>query len=267
MTVLYYLNVKFKSLILNIYRPGNVARNGDVDRSNTNTICTMAAVTTATSAADSSNSAMSLKSRHPKSSRDKCEQTVRHYQSKFPSVPALRSEDFLRQPSKPNCNPTKEMSLLLDVRSRPERSTSMIAGAQSLEEFERDHREELSRGEIHQPVVTYCTMGYRSGMEAARLKRRYPRLQVYNLDGIVAYTYAVRKKNPDSTGLVDPQTNQATNRVHVFGSMWNWVDPQVYEARAFALPVLLVRLLQVGGLSVLRTVQSVVYCATKYFQV
>ena len=104
-------------------------------------------------------------------------------------------------------------------------------------------------------IVTYCTIGYRSGLEARRLKTKY-NLNVMNLDGIVSYTHAAalhqesfshlpagaNTSSEEGTGagpvaaamgeenllhnkyLIDPKTNKATKRVHVFGSSLSHVS-------------------------------------------
>jgi len=114
-------------------------------------------------------------------------------------------------------------------------------------------------------VIIYCTIGYRSGVEARRLKDKYSFLKgiIYNLDGIVPYTHAIsslslpRSKcngegDEDLTGetlkklaLIDPRTKQVTDRVHVYGPTWNCVAGG-FEAVSFSLPVMLLRSMLVG---------------------
>ena len=121
-------------------------------------------------------------------------------------------------------------------------------------------------------VVTYCTLGYRSGLQAVRLKRQYPNLNVYSLDGIVPFTHVLADmdqqeqeqrsemephETQDSTGttihegsfslaLVDPSTGQPTNRVHTFGPMWNFSHLS-YQAQWFSPVTLLMRVAQVAA--------------------
>jgi rhodanese-related sulfurtransferase len=185
---------------------------------------------------------------------------------------------------------------LVDVRTAAERAVSVIPGSVPLKQIAT--RGSVSHTQLLDPdttVVTYCTIGYRSGMEAIRLLHRFPTLQgrIYNLDGIVAYTYADAttnhpEKQPESTDecsplspplqtsvaatttsdphqkqshrhhLIDPVTNCAVYKVHTFGSMWSLADPH-YQSLYFPLPQLAVRLGQVGGLTVVRFVQRVAY--------
>ena len=97
--------------------------------------------------------------------------------------------------------------LLVDVRTPVELNVSMIPGAVSKAEFEKDK-------EIHrkQTLVTYCTIGYRSGLYAAALRKEG--FHVFNLrGGILAWTHAGRP-------MVDSKGAE-TRRVHVYGAEWS----------------------------------------------
>jgi len=189
-----------------------------------------------------------------------------------------------------NSNDTR--IILVDVRSKSERLISTIPDAVSLQSFEKeivpslllllpptitkqivvtnttatsvdDGERIISSDDVK--VIIYCTIGYRSGVEARRLKDKYSFLKgnIYNLDGIVPYTHAIsslslpRSKcdgegDEDLTGetlkklaLIDPRTKQVTDRVHVYGPTWNCVAGG-FEAVSFSLPVMLLRSMLVG---------------------
>lgn len=95
---------------------------------------------------------------------------------------------------------------LVDVRDDKERVISMIPGAVSRAAFEDDpaaHRDAT--------VVTYCTLGYRSGLYARQLQQEGWR--VFNLEGsILAWTHSGR---PLADG------DGPTRRVHVCGPKWS----------------------------------------------
>ncbi len=98
--------------------------------------------------------------------------------------------------------------VLVDVRTDEERAVSIIPGAISREEFE-SRREELTG----RPVVTYCTIGYRSGLYADELSRQG--WDVHNLRGsILSWTHEGGELE-DAAG--------STRRVHVYGRRWNLV--------------------------------------------
>jgi len=146
-----------------------------------------------------------------------------------------------------------ENTVLVDVRTRPERSVSKLEGAISLQEFEQQAPSLSS--DTH--VITYCTIGYRSGLEARRLQYQYAlQGRISSLDGIVAYTHAIseEKDNEDIPRVVCPTTGSDTRAVHTFGRQWSCVADD-YETQHFAPPAYILRLAQVGVTVVFRTGQ------------
>lgn len=119
---------------------------------------------------------------------------------------------------------------LVDVRSDPERDVSVIPGSISLSEFEEMVAPNISDDAL---VVCYCTIGFRSGLEARRLNERYKLTgRVRNLDGIIAYTHA--QQSDSSLHLVNGTTGEFSDRVHIFGSRWDCADKS-YTATPFSL--------------------------------
>ncbi|HVW38199.1 MAG TPA: rhodanese-like domain-containing protein [Pirellulales bacterium] len=101
-----------------------------------------------------------------------------------------------------------ERLAIVDVREPHEQAVSMIPGAISRTEFEA--RKDDFR---NIPIIAYCTLGFRSGKFAARL--RDEGLDAYNLRGaILAWTHTGQP-------LVDAEGE--TRRVHVYGRKWNLV--------------------------------------------
>ena len=98
-----------------------------------------------------------------------------------------------------------EKIVLVDVRSPEERAVSMIPGAISQEELERDltqYRDSL--------VVVYCTIGYRSAKYAQSLQRK--EIEVLNLRGSLLAWSHFKGELMDDTGITD--------RIHVFSRQW-----------------------------------------------
>jgi rhodanese-related sulfurtransferase len=121
------------------------------------------------------------------------------YRDSFPEAAEVTVEELLTLQAAGD-------PVLVDVRTDSERAISMIPGAISREEFER-RREELGE----RTVVTYCTIGYRSGLYAEELKQEG--WDAYNLEGsILAWTHA-------GQGL--EQDGQQTRRLHVYGRKWD----------------------------------------------
>jgi len=132
---------------------------------------------------------------------------IAEYREAFPEVPLYTVADW--QAAEPEDRP-----VLVDVRSEAERAVAMIPGAMSADEFARREAELAGR-----PVVTYCTVGYRSGAYAEEL--RAAGIDAANLaGGILAWTHA---------GLPVEDAAGPTRRVHVYGRTWALL-PEGYEA-------------------------------------
>ena len=156
------------------------------------------------------------------------------------AAPAYLTECESHQRSFPevrHMQPTELMALidagkpvtLLDVRAKAERDVSMIPGALSLEALSH---EELARRTAEEcgPLVCYCTVGYRSSLEARRIAsdlQLVPALGVYSMAGILAWAH-------EGGELVDPATGEPTRRLHCFGAKWAAMAPDSHEAVSFA---------------------------------
>ncbi len=120
------------------------------------------------------------------------------YIASFPEVPAVTAVEFRQRLADGEI-------LLVDVRKPEEQEVSMIPGAMTREEFES--RADELRG---REVVTYCTIGYRSGLYAQEL--RAEGWDARNLRGsILSWTHA-------GGPLAGP--DGPTRRVHVYGERW-----------------------------------------------
>ena len=170
--------------------------------------------------------------------------TSRQCQARNTSISTLRRAD---RPS----------MVLIDARSSAERSISIIPGAISLAEFEQNIVTTLSPDAS---VVVYCTIGYRSGIEARRLKEKLDGLdgRIQNLDGIVPYTHAIGDMSDQSMQLIKPDTGERTNVVHMFGRTWNCVHSR-FETVHFNAPELALRSSQAGLVSTLRFIQHLLH--------
>mmetsp|Transcript_18486 Transcript_18486/g.33975 ORF Transcript_18486/g.33975 Transcript_18486/m.33975 type:complete len:318 (+) Transcript_18486:54-1007(+) len=162
--------------------------------------------------------------RHTNAHSAAAEATSQKYQSLFPEVSPISSLELLHESFSPMpsmssstiSNPHWRLHgrdvLLVDVRTRPEREVSMIAGAIPLDEFrenvlpsllsnknndefampsessslhknvnnekQKDNDSDTISPHSSRPgtIAMYCTIGFRSGMEARKLQREYPSL-------------------------------------------------------------------------------------------
>ena len=109
---------------------------------------------------------------------------------------------------------SKEKIVLVDVREGYEQKVSMIKGAVTKKNFEKN----IDKYKNH-TIVVYCTIGNRSGRYISNFKDK--RFKVYNLiGGILSWVNEGRKVYSN---------NEAVKRVHVFGDKWNLL-PDNYEA-------------------------------------
>lgn len=107
----------------------------------------------------------------------------------------------------------KDSVVLVDVREDRERAVSVIPGAITAAEYERDRSRYADVA-----VVAYCTIGHRSSEYAERLTG--PDGEVWNLSGsILAWA---RSGGP----LVGPEG--PTRQIHVYGRSWD-LAPEGYE--------------------------------------
>ena len=179
------------------------------------------------------------------SSKEECERQVHHYQSKFPTVLPMTSLELQEKRQR-----QEEPLLLVDVRTEGERQVSIIPGAISMEELTKtlDNRQD----ETTLVVVTYCTVGYRSGLQAQQLQEKYPNLRVYSLDGILAYSHT-------DSPLVDPVTGEPTRHVHAFAKPWKSCANPSYQVHCYDYPNVVGRVVQVGGLAFVRGIQHMAH--------
>jgi rhodanese-related sulfurtransferase len=109
--------------------------------------------------------------------RKRIESLYRRSQKAFPEIDDLTVEEFQAVQGQDNI-------LLVDVRPRVEQEVSMIPGAIPVDHFLQD-RDQYQGA----TVVTYCTLGGRSGRFASELHA--DGWKVFNLRGaILAWTHA-----------------------------------------------------------------------------
>jgi rhodanese-related sulfurtransferase len=140
--------------------------------------------------------------------QEQIEKMYREYAQEFPQVKAItvaQLQQLQRQGTK---------LVLVDVRSPDEIAVSRIPGAITPGEFER-HLAQYQDTK----VVAYCTIGYRSGFYAQKLRQQG--VKIFNLEGsLLAWSHAGGKLI-NASGM--------THQVHVFGRQWQLTSDN-YEA-------------------------------------
>jgi rhodanese-related sulfurtransferase len=125
----------------------------------------------------------------------------RTYAMAFPKVPSVTAAELKTMLA------SDDPPLVVDVRPEEERRIARIPGAVPAEVFEADPPTDRT-------VVTYCTIGARSGRYTAGFREKG--LDVRNLEGsILAWTHI-------GGPLVDGE-GKPTRQVHVYGAKWNLV--------------------------------------------
>ncbi|MFQ5424668.1 MAG: rhodanese-like domain-containing protein [Phycisphaerae bacterium] len=113
--------------------------------------------------------------------------------------------------------------VVLDVRDRAEYEVSHVPGARNLPLKQIDQDGWSPDWPTDRPVLTYCTIGYRSGVAAKQLAERG--LDAHNvLGGIVALA---------QQGQPFVDADGPTLRVHTWKRSFAWMLPKPYETVAY----------------------------------
>ncbi|MBD0335367.1 MAG: rhodanese-like domain-containing protein [Cyanobacteria bacterium Co-bin13] len=122
--------------------------------------------------------------------------------AQFPTVEPISTQmlaTWLEQASKPT---------LLDVRRAEEFAVSHLSAAQHTPDLEAVRQAKLAPD---QPIVAYCSVGYRSARLAQQLQQA-GFTRVYNLEGSIFQWF--------NEGRQVVQNGQAVNQVHPYNRLW-----------------------------------------------
>ena len=132
----------------------------------------------------------------------------RKIRADFPRVHPISTSDLATWLA----DPRRARPLLLDVRSASEFSVSHIEGAQRVEPGSAVTNAKLPEVGKSTPIVTYCSVGYRSSAFAEKL-RAAGFTKVQNLDGSL-----FRWAN-ENRPLVNAR-GELTDKAHPYNSFW-----------------------------------------------
>jgi len=227
--------------------------------------------------------------------KEKCIEKSNFYHKLFPKVKNLSSFELHEKLKKTNGmtnntntnqeNEDKNSSfsssigkgvILIDVRTKEERKVSTIPNSISISDFERNHKEYLNQSNIGIDVVTFCTIGFRSCLEARRLSYEYNlKGHIYSLDGILPYLYSSIERNGERVhfnnengddddielpALIQPETNEKTNRIHTFGPQWD-ISHDEFDSTHYKPLSLTFHSIRIGLLTIIRNIQYAFYQA------
>lgn len=135
--------------------------------------------------------------------------------SEFPDVPRMNTSELAELLK----SPKKEPPQLLDVRTKAEFDVSHIAGAIRVEPGSDVVELRLSKD---QPIITYCSVGYRSAAMAKKLHDA-GFTHVTNLEGSV-FRWA-NENRPLVHGDGTP-----TDKVHPYNGLWGTLVEKAHRA-------------------------------------
>ncbi|MEM9291166.1 MAG: rhodanese-like domain-containing protein [Acidobacteriota bacterium] len=117
--------------------------------------------------------------------RERIDRLYSEYRESFPDVPSLSPEALTQRLESATPPP-----ILVDVRDEREQEISMLPDALTTEAFEELRRQQPQQVAAAE-IVTYCTIGYRSGRYAEELREQG--LNAHNLAGsLLAWTHTGR---------------------------------------------------------------------------
>ena len=166
---------------------------------------------------------------------EECHRVFRKIQSMFPSVHMISSEQLMELKKENND------IILVDVRSKPEQSISMLEGAFGVDEADQI----LASARPNTHVITYCTVGFRACVEAKRLQMHYPKLKISSLDGIACYSHQ-QPSTANITKIVQPQTGHPVRQLHTFGDKWGNCAQEDYDIVHYDSPRIAAYSMQYG---------------------
>ncbi len=134
--------------------------------------------------------------------------------SEFPDVPRLQTSELAEMLNKAQ----QEKPSLLDVRTKAEFEVSHLAGATRVEPDSDVSTLGLRKDK---PIVTYCSVGYRSAAMAKKLRAAGYR-HVANLEGSI-----FRWANENRPLVHD---GQPTDKVHPFNGVWGMLLDKSHRA-------------------------------------
>ena len=150
--------------------------------------------------------------------------TLKMIRAKFPGVTQLSTDTlqaWLDKSIRPEDPTQSNPPLLLDVREKEEYTVSHLEGA-LLATSEKEALQALDGIPPDQPVVLYCSVGYRSSAMAGFLQKRgYEK--VYNLEGSI-FAWA-------NEGRPVYRSGERVDEVHPYDRVWGKLLKKALRAR------------------------------------
>ena len=147
--------------------------------------------------------------------------TLKMIRAKFPKVAQLSTDSLQTWLEAAPDRPGRESPLLLDVREKEEYEVSHLEGA-LLATSEKEALQALEDVPPDQPVVLYCSVGYRSSEMAGYLEKKGFR-KVFNLEGSI-FAWA-------NEGRPVYRGGERVHEVHPYDRVWGKLLKKTLRAR------------------------------------
>lgn len=146
-------------------------------------------------------------------------QVTRDIRKKFPDVKQLQTAELQSWLS----GPKNESIFLIDARANEEFQVSHISGARNIPYNSKEPLRQLTNIKSDNPIVVYCSVGYRSSILAKKLQTLGFK-EVHNLEG------SIFKWANEGRPLVQGQA--IVHKVHPYNTRWGSLLEKEYYADA-----------------------------------
>jgi rhodanese-related sulfurtransferase len=134
-------------------------------------------------------------------------EVISDIRNRYPDVKQLQTTELQSRLT----NPDSEPIILIDARAKEEFHVSHISGAKNIPYNSKDPLKHLINIKPENPIVVYCSVGYRSSILASKLQT-LGFIEVYNLEG------SIFKWANEGRPIVQGQTR--VHKVHPYDTHW-----------------------------------------------
>ncbi len=143
-------------------------------------------------------------------------EVTRDIRNKFPDIKQLQTEELQSRMTSPN----SEHVILIDARRKEEFHVSHISGAKNIPYNSKDPLKYLTNIKPDNPIVVYCSVGYRSSILARKLQTLGFK-DVHNLEGSI-FKWA-------NEGRLLVQDHTIVHKVHPYNAHWGRLLEKKYH--------------------------------------
>ena len=143
-------------------------------------------------------------------------EVISDIRNKYPDVKQLQTAELQSWLASPKSEPV----ILIDARRKEEFSVSHISGARNIPHNSKDPLKYLINIKPENPIVVYCSVGYRSSILARKLQT-LGFIEVHNLEG------SIFKWANEERPLVQGQIT--VHKVHPYNAHWGSLLERKYH--------------------------------------